>query len=162
MPDYANLRRWTRPQYYFGASWPEYYSSGVGQSRDSDALERSNFASMLKALGGESESVIVVRENHFLVGWVEWIAIHQDDDRALTIADGIMERLADYPVVDESDWSERETEDANQTWANCFDWRERIEYIRDHRHQFDFRDFSGLRSCVRGEYFAGYASELIG
>jgi hypothetical protein len=42
---------------------------------------------MLDTLGGESETVIVVREAHWLLGWVEWIAIHQDDDRALKIAD---------------------------------------------------------------------------
>ena len=48
-----NLKRWTRPSCYMGAEWPDYFSSGVGQSRDSDALERSNFDAMLKALGGE-------------------------------------------------------------------------------------------------------------
>ncbi|MEH2569789.1 hypothetical protein [Bradyrhizobium sp. AZCC 2289] len=48
---------------------------------------------MLKALGGESETVIVVRETHYLVGWVEWIAIHQDDEKALKIADDITGKL---------------------------------------------------------------------
>jgi hypothetical protein len=87
-----NLKRWKRPENYFGAEWPEYFSSGVGQSRDSDALERSNFTCMLEALGGESDTVIVVRESHWAVGWVEWIAIHQDDDKALEIADKIARR----------------------------------------------------------------------
>jgi hypothetical protein len=36
------------PDSYFGATWPDYYGSSVGQSRDSDALERSNFACMLE------------------------------------------------------------------------------------------------------------------
>jgi hypothetical protein len=80
------LKRWTLPANYFGAVWPAYFSSGVGQSRDSDALERSNFACMLRDLGGETETVIVVRETHYLVGWVEWIAIHQDDEKAFAIA----------------------------------------------------------------------------
>jgi hypothetical protein len=83
------LKRWTMPPNYFGAVWPAYFSSGVGQSRDSDALERSNFTCMLKALGGETETVIVVRETHYLIGWVEWIAIHESDDKALKIADDI-------------------------------------------------------------------------
>jgi hypothetical protein len=87
-----HLKRWTLPDNYVGEVWPAYYSSGCGQSRDSDALERSNFSCMLKALGGESETVIVVRETHWLVGWVEWIAIHQDDDKALEIADRIAAR----------------------------------------------------------------------
>src|SRR5688572_21906331 len=102
------LKRWTLPSHYFGEHWPEYYGSGCGQSRDSDALERSNFACMLAALGGESDTVQVVRESHWAVGWVEWIAIHQDDETALRIADGIAERLRDYPVVDESHYSETE------------------------------------------------------
>ena len=25
-----HLKRWTRPDCYIGASWPEYYSAGIG------------------------------------------------------------------------------------------------------------------------------------
>jgi hypothetical protein len=88
-----HLCRWSKPPNYFGAAWPDYYSSSVGQSRDSDALERSNFECMLNALGGETETVIVVRETHWAVGWVEWIAIHESDDKALKIADDITGKL---------------------------------------------------------------------
>jgi hypothetical protein len=87
-----NLKRWTMPSSYFGASWPNHYSAGVGQSRDSDCLEVSNFVTTLKLLGGESDVVTVVRESHWAVGWVEWIAIHQDDDKALQIADDIQDK----------------------------------------------------------------------
>lgn len=156
-----HLKRWKKPECYFGASWPEYYGSGCGQTRDSDALERSNFRSMLKALGGESEAVIVVRENHWACGWVEWIAIHQDDEKSLVIADEIKGRLEDYPVLDESDFSDLENEDAQEIWANCFDPAERLEYVRQHRRQFDFQDWADLRACIRGDYFTGYASELL-
>jgi hypothetical protein len=85
-----HLRRWTRPENYFGAAWPLYFSSGCDQKADSDAVERGTFDDMLKALGGESDTVIVVRESHWKLTWVEWIAIHQDDERALRIADAIM------------------------------------------------------------------------
>ena len=77
------LERWKMPRDYSGAEWPDYYSSGVGRSRDSDCLEESNFHSMLAALGGESDTVQVVRESHWAVGWVEWIAIHESDEAAL-------------------------------------------------------------------------------
>ena len=80
-----HLKRWERPKDYFGAEWSRYYSAGVGQSRDSDCLEQSNFAVMLEALGGETETVVVVRESHWAVGWVEWIAIHQSDEQALRV-----------------------------------------------------------------------------
>ena len=156
-----HLKRWSMPSHYFGATWPAYYSAGVGQSRDSDCLESSNFATMIRALGGESDTVTIVRESHWAVGWVEWIAIQQDDGAALKIADDLIARLQDYPVLDESDFSEREQEEANQIWTNCYDSKERIAYIRKHSSQFEFHNFADLLGCVRGKYFAGYASELI-
>lgn len=168
-----NLTRWTRPNSYFGAEWPEYYRAGVGQSRDSSALERANFDAMLKALGGETNSIAesndedmlcfvrVVRENHWAVGWVEWIAIHESAMAQLEIADRIKGELEDYPVIDEGLWSEYEQADADETWRNCFRPKERIEYIRKHRPQFEPRSLSDLLGCVRGHYFLGYASELL-
>lgn len=156
-----NLKRWTMPRSYSGKVWPAYYSSGVGQARDSDALERSNFISMLAAIGGESDTVIVVRESHWAVGWVEWIAIQQDDDKALQLADAMQEWLADYPAINEEHLSDLEQEDANELWANCYSPQERMAYIREHRWQFEFRDMADLLGCVRGQYFAGYASELL-
>ncbi len=70
---YENLHRWTYPDSYMGETWYDYYRSGVGRSRDSGVLERANFDAMLEALNGESETVIVVCENHWAVGWVEWM-----------------------------------------------------------------------------------------
>lgn len=156
-----NLKRWTLPSNYAGETWPDYYSSGVGQSRDSDALERSNFKCMLELLGGESETVIVVRENHWAVGWVEWIAIHQDDSEALKAADKAQASLGTYPVLSDEDYSEEEMNEANEVWQNCYDAQERVEYIREHRSQFEFQSFADLLACVRGKYFCGYASELL-
>lgn len=156
-----HLKRWTRPECYFGASWPEYYSAGVGRHRDSDTLERSNFAVMLDELGGESETVRVVRERHWAVGWIEWIAIHEDDSKALAIADNLAADLEVYPVLDEDHLSKMETEEADRVWKECFSPRERIQYIRENRNQFYFHDFRDMLAVVRGEYFNGYASELL-
>lgn len=154
------LKAWEYPKCYAGAEWYGYYSF-LGQSRDSDALERANFDAGLKAIGGESETVRVVRENHWAVGWVEWIAIHESDTAALQAADAIKAGLEDYPVVDEYLWSEYESADANETWANCFRPKERVDYIRNHRSQFEFHNLADMLGCVRGKYFAGYASELL-
>ncbi|MER9178916.1 hypothetical protein [Mesorhizobium sp. M0767] len=156
-----HIKLWTMPDCYAGEVWPGYYGSGCGQHRDSDALTRSNFTCMLKALGGESETVIVVHEGHWAVGWVEWIAIHQDDEKALRIADEIAGGLEDYPVVNEDHWSEVETEEAHQVWAGCYSPKERVEYIRRHRDQFEFHGFADPMAQVRGKYFGGYASEII-
>lgn len=158
----TNLQRWTRPDHYIGESWPDYYSSGFGQSRDSGALERSNFRSALAALGGETETVIVVRERHWAVGWVEWIAIHESNDMALQKADDLRDAYENYPVVDESAWSEEEHNEAQEVWANCYDNKGRIAYMRKHRGQFDFSTLAEVFLCARGKAFWGDASELLG
>ena len=157
----TRLARWTMPRNYHGEVWPDYYSSGFGRSRDSDDLEESNFHCALAALGGESETVLVIRESHWAVGWVEWIAIHATDYAALRVADALRERIDAYPVLNEGDWSEREQESAATIWRDCYTWRERADYIRRHRSQFEPRDFRDLMGCARGEYFLGYASELV-
>jgi hypothetical protein len=171
--EYPFLKRWSLPSCYAGASWDQYYSSGVGQSRDSKPLERANFDAMLKALGGEQTSdevddnhdnalVKVVRESHWAVGWVEWIAIHETATDALDIANRFMEKLEDYPVIDEDLWSRYEDDEAQAVWKDCYRPKERIAYIRKHASQFEFRSFADMLGCIRGNYFAGYASELIG
>ena len=124
-----HLKLWTRPECYIGESWPATYSAGVGQSRDSDALEQSNFACMLAALGGESETVTVVRESHWAVGWVKWIAIHQDDETALRTADEIVAALADYPVVDDDHYSTLEYEEVCESWERA-SIRDRVAIIK--------------------------------
>jgi hypothetical protein len=137
-----HLKKWQMPLHYFGASWPDYYSSGVGRSRDSDPYQ-------------------IVRESHWAVGWIEWIAIHESASEALAIADKLKGGLEDYPVIDEELFSQYETDEANTVWRDCYNARERIEYIRKHQSQFDFRDFKDLIGCIRGRYFAGYAGELL-
>lgn len=161
MTEYKHMKLWTRPSNYGGAEWYDYYSSGVGQSRDSDALERSNFASMLKQLGGESDTVLVVHEGHWAVGWVEWIAIHKDDHKALVIADGVREALQDYPVIDEDHFSQTEEEEAQEVWTHCYNENERIRFMRKHTIDHHFESFGDLRDVVRGKYFPGYASDLL-
>lgn len=174
--EYPFLKRWTRPSNYAGCEWPDYYSAGVGRSRDSQPLERANFDAMLKALGGERNHpdiedpndegaalslVRIIRENHWAVGWVEWIAIHESQVETLAVANRLMEKMEDYPVIDENLFSEYENTEANEVWRDCYRTKERIEYIRKHKSQFEFRDFQDLIGCVRGKYFAGYASELL-
>ena len=132
----------------------------LGHSRDSDVLEQSNFRAGLAMLGGESETVRIEHYSHWAVGWIEEIYV-KPGSKAEQIAREIEASLVDYPVLDEQDFSESECEAANKTWQNCFDNRERLEYIRKHRTQFNFQDFADLRGCVRGEYFLGYGNELL-
>lgn len=151
---------WKHPDNYIGADWTGYHSAGFGQHRDSDALERSNFRVALAALEQVSDRVQVVSENHWAVGWAEWIAIPNDDVAGLARAGELCARLEDYPVLDEFDYSALEQEDADEAWRDCLNVTERILYIRQHRQQFEFRNLADMLGCVRGQYFAGYASEF--
>lgn len=110
-----NLDLWTLPDCYAGPEWPDYYVF-LGQHRDSDSLTRSNFICGLEAIGGESETVKVIREHHWAVGWVEWIAIHKTDGAALREADQIVSALSDYPVVNEDHWGELQWDTACEYW----------------------------------------------
>lgn len=137
----TNLERWKRPRDYFGAEWPGWYVF-LGQHRDSDILTRSNFRCAWKAVepfsgeeckvpddsdDAESTSVRIIRENHWAVGWVEWIGIHDSNAEALKVADDIAGRLENYPVVDDDDFSAIETEEAEAYWSGM-SIRERIHY----------------------------------
>ena len=124
------ITRWVRPDNYGGAQWPEYFVF-LGQSRDSDALERSNFEQGLAALGGESDTVLMVHERHWAVGWVEWIAIHESDTAALIEADAMLCALSDYPVLDEEHHSGLEYDEVSERWASMR-VRDRMELCVEH------------------------------
>ena len=133
----------------------------IGQNRDSNAVSESNFASALKSLGGEGDHVQVYRFGHWACGWFEVLLIDPGHKPAVSIAESIEAALADYPVLDDADVSERETTEANEVWSSCYTEKQRVQYIRNHRDQFEFRDFSDMLGCCRGNYFSGYASELL-
>lgn len=104
----------------------------AGQSRDSSTLERSNFRSILRLLGGEDDDrgVSVERFNHWAVGWVESILIRPDAEEMISRAMELTAKLEDYPVVDEDDWSSLEWDEACETWERA-SLSERLDYIRN-------------------------------
>ena len=130
------------------------------RTRDSQTLTESNWRVALKMLGGESEEVEVHRFGHWACGWWEAIAIKKDTN-AYKKALEIEKSLEDYPLLDDEDYIELQDDQAQEIWKNCFNAKNRIEYIREHRDEFDFNSFSDLRSQVKGEYFGGCASELV-
>jgi hypothetical protein len=102
-----NLKPWTMPGSYIGPSHEGYYYF-LGQNRDSDLLTQSNFICGLELLGGETDTVQVIRDGHWACGWIEYILIHESDIKSLQVADAIMTNLNDYPVLDESHYSDME------------------------------------------------------
>jgi len=108
----------------YGGYWPGtdgYLRVGIGQSRDSDNLEKSNWVAAVKILQeaaaelGEQDEpengwVYEHGASHWAVGWVDslWIAPHP---ALMSEVRSLWGALTSYPVLDESDYSERELED---------------------------------------------------
>jgi hypothetical protein len=90
----------------------------VIQTRDSETLEQSNFASALEQLGGESESVQVHRFGHWANGWFEIIIIDPADESKVQIAESIESTLKDYPILDDEDLSRRENDEYEYAWEH--------------------------------------------
>ncbi len=135
----------------------------VGRSRDSGQLELSNYAVAVARLEEIDPSGDDWREEsygHWACGWVEEVYV-RPGSACQDYAEECAAALADYPVLDEMDFCERESEEADRVWQDCYSESERVEYMRQNRSQFDFADWADLRAQVRGEYFRGYASELI-
>lgn len=85
--------------------------------RDSPILDQSNAAVIERILGrftaGNHPSVIPQNHSHCLVGWIEGYAIRVNDRRgkptkAYIELCNIIDKLNDYPVLDDRDLSERE------------------------------------------------------
>jgi hypothetical protein len=95
-----------------GKSW----AFVIARSRDSELLEESNFATVKndleKQFPGDVENV---HSSHWAVGWVDELAVRMLDKKGKVTPAGIaalewQEKLDDYPVADEEDYSEREAE----------------------------------------------------
>jgi len=97
----------------------------VIRTRDSGPLEESNFDAAVKSLGGESETLEIHRFGHWGPGWFEIAII--DPSRAAE-GEQIESALADYPVLDDSDLSEREYEAAQESW-DCWGAREFVSAL---------------------------------
>lgn len=162
-----NLKFWTLPECYAGASWDDWYVF-LGQHRDSDNVSKSNFRCglaklrnvMSKETIGIYPSVFVVSESHWAVGWVEWIGIHKSDIEALKLGDEMMNQINEYPVLNEDDLTSLDDEEAQEYWKGM-SVKDRKEYIRNNPNQFDGNTFGNFKSMLKGEYFGGWASELI-
>lgn len=103
------MNKWETSDNYFGPDFSEYFIC-CRHSAVSDCREESNFATALERLGGKSETVLIIRQNHWACGWIEWIGIHESDEKAIAIGNQIEVELQDYPVLDEDDLARREQE----------------------------------------------------
>lgn len=119
----------------------------VSRTRDSGSLDRSNFATALARLGGESDTVEVLRFGHWGPGWFEIILIDPTDPARMAEGEQIARDLLDYPILDETDYSERQWQTAADYWARC-SIRERVQYL----HEAGGNVFAARRAELPDDY----------
>jgi len=104
---------------------------GISQHRDSDVMDRSNWRSIIadlgKRLGGKDstndglpKSMSVIRLGHWAVGWVEWLTYDTGDAKAAAAVEEWQEKLRDYPLADEDDYSQLQIEDNHPDDGLCY------------------------------------------
>ncbi len=95
-------------QNYLGQEYPEHYIF-LSNSGDNDSLTESNFRVAKKRLE-KLPGVKIVSFNHWACGWVEVILIHKTAKKALDLARKMEDEIKDYPILDEEDFSNLESE----------------------------------------------------
>jgi hypothetical protein len=162
LPTFGEKSRETTNFALFEPVPDDWLIAPCSHGRDSDCADESNWSSQEAELhqAGAPEDYEILRFGHWACGWYE-IVIVRPGSPAAAKAEELAARLENYPLLDEDDFSQREHEEAEQVWTDCYNEKERIAYIRENEEQFKFRGFADMLGCVRGKYFGGYASELI-
>ena len=114
---------------------PQNWAVIYTHHRDSGLLDQSNGAVIRKALSSfadaEVPDVVFESHSHWAVGHIDGFSVRVYRDGQITEAFRTYHRLAEsmagYPILDESDYSERETE---ATFENLTDaaWRLKDEF----------------------------------
>lgn len=149
-----NERQWTTPEYYGGFD-PVGDVVIAGQSRDSDALARSNYETIFKFLRDTEEQlaedpeyaaefdaayekndhelfIYDFRASHWAVGWVETLLMsrHAPDPLQRVVTE-VIESMEVYPCFDEEHYSELEWNETQEYWESL-SIGERVDLIREH------------------------------
>lgn len=115
---------WDLDAYARDREWSAVGLGPVGQSRDSDAYERSNMRAATALLDAAGARYAVVSFGHWAVGWVEDIAHDSGDPATVAAVADIAARLDRYPLLDEDDaydeeWRENHP-DGTRAGAYCY------------------------------------------
>jgi hypothetical protein len=146
------MEEWTQPENYIGPSLEGDYVVYTIH-RDSGAMERSNYECLeghfnnLISTHGDSdkEFIYIQRCSHWAVGWVKHLMLSGKSPEYLTDeAFEIDQSLADYPVFNESHYSELEWGEVTELWKSL-DIKERIYEIKNSKEPISIfsarRDF---------------------
>ena len=114
---------------------PDAWAIIYTHNRDSGLLDVSNADAIARALTpfteAEDPDVVFESHSHWAVGHVDGFSIRVHRDAEITEAfrtyHGLAERLADYPILDESDYGNREYEATVENIADAA-WRLKNEH----------------------------------
>lgn len=144
--DYREIlskREWKHPSDYGGFS-PDGDYMILSRHRDSYMLDESNWDIARSRLGCEPydegrdpetypsrPASYDWRAGHWAVGWVEYLMVRRDAPESVLIAAAdIVCDLENYPILDESDYSQRQFEAVQEYWRAA-GFRERMELCKD-------------------------------
>ncbi|HQZ67280.1 MAG TPA: hypothetical protein PLY87_19455 [Planctomycetaceae bacterium] len=140
---------WYRDDIEDADNWAVIYT----HNRDSGLLDQSNAGVIRKALApftdGDDPNVVMESHSHWVVGHIDGFSLRVFRDGQITDAfrkyHELAEAMAEYPILDENDYSERERE---ATWENIplaagsvkddyelpDDWEDQVyEWLSDNR-----------------------------
>ncbi len=106
------MDKWIRASNYMGDDYSEYYIV-ISHHRDSGILDESNYQTVYEALK-DYPGFIDPNFRDWLVGWVQTIMIHESDTEGRDKAQELIDRLDDYPILDDEDFSNREWEEVSR------------------------------------------------
>ncbi len=103
---------WDLDEFATERGWSGVGMGPVGQHRDSDPLDKSNYIVVLKNLKERfGESVDDTRFRHWAVGWVEEVVFDNGNAEVVAAVDEWRANLDDYPIADEEHHSQMEWDD---------------------------------------------------
>jgi len=109
-----------------------WYVAPVTRTRDSGSLDESNWEAQIKILDDAEVEYDTASFGHWACGWFEIVLVKPDEDGdPPQVLIEIEAALADYPVLDDMDHSDREFEAACQSWE-WTDMRDRIKILARH------------------------------
>lgn len=114
---------------------PEDWAIIYTHNRDSGLLDQSNAAAIEKTMEkfteGDNPDVVFESHNHWAVGHVDGFSVRVFKNGQITEAfrayHQLASAMADYPILDESDYSERETEATYENLPNAA-WQLKDDY----------------------------------
>lgn len=112
-----HLYRWEYESNYIGEDYSDHYVV-YPTFRDADLVQQSNYETIKKVFDQKDIKYIIVRFNHWLVGWMEEILINENHLGSLRYADDLVGQLEDYPLLDDDDYYQKRYEQMEEIYKD--------------------------------------------